>query len=165
MQVMRNLSNQVDLRERDIIRFIAEGLTDEEQVVRELRSATNFRRPREKIQFWEESKMLRSTKRGGQGSEKPKPKNQVSAKRRCYNCSSPDHELRVCPEKAKGRKCYKCSQFWHVATECKKNTTGAAQGSGGQVKRVDDRKENQEPRVRVNHNWKMITLKKDDVLD
>ena len=47
VQVMCNLRDQADLGEQDVISFIAEGLTDDEQQIRELRSATNFRRLQE----------------------------------------------------------------------------------------------------------------------
>ena len=51
MKVMRKLGDQADLGERDIIRFIAEELTDDEQLIRELRSARNIRKLRKKIQI------------------------------------------------------------------------------------------------------------------
>ena len=65
VQVMHNLGDQADLGERVIIRFIAEGLTEDEQLIRELRSATNFRRLREKIHIWDSVIVLKRPKERG----------------------------------------------------------------------------------------------------
>ncbi|KAG7199862.1 hypothetical protein KM043_014311 [Ampulex compressa] len=38
----------------------------------------------------------------------------------CYSCSSPDHNVRQCPEKSRGPKCFQCNEFGHISTACKK---------------------------------------------
>ena len=43
IQVMRNLGAQWEMAERDVIRFIAEGLTNDELIIRELRSVCGYR--------------------------------------------------------------------------------------------------------------------------
>ena len=73
VQVMHNMGDQAVLDERDIIRFIAEGLTVDPQVIRELRSATTYRRLREKIQIWEETKPHKPVSKS---AEKPKTRAQ-----------------------------------------------------------------------------------------
>ena len=118
------------MQERDVLRYIIKGVTDDEAMEVMLCSSRTYEELRDRLEFMGNAintpaagknfnnNNSKSNKKvaGAQMKGQQKPKGD-----KCYNCGGTDHKIVDCPHKDKGPKCYKCNEFGHVSSACPQN--------------------------------------------
>lgn len=136
---MKTLGRRANMEDRDVIRYIIKGVSENEGVRMTLRTARNFEELSDQLDDMDES--FRST-RDGKPPQAPtlhdkgrtvmsKPARKDHSHGKCYSCGGEGHKSSDCPHKALGPKCFKCSLFGHVSKSCPKRESGKLLVIGG----------------------------------
>ncbi|XP_078051684.1 uncharacterized protein LOC144477819, partial [Augochlora pura] len=118
---MLEIAKQADMEVSAVIKYIIDGVQDEETNKMILYGARTVRELKEKFEFYEDMKEKSRTK-----SKRPEEKKKMTTHgassqevvRRCFLCGDRHHLSANCPTKGKGVKCFKCRKFGHVASNC-----------------------------------------------
>ncbi|XP_071650029.1 uncharacterized protein [Temnothorax longispinosus] len=100
---MRTTANQGRVEDEALIRYIIDGIPDDEankQILYNSRTRST------------------SCKDKKDAKEKKEAKQSATKKAHCFACGSPDHAVKNCSHKDKGPKCFRCYQFGHVSSNC-----------------------------------------------
>ncbi|CAK9806353.1 hypothetical protein ANTPLA_LOCUS4851 [Anthophora plagiata] len=105
-----------------VIKYIIDGIQDEESNKMILYGAKSIRELKEKFESYE---TMKENSRTRSRRTEEKAKNTIRGTiaqedvRRCFLCGDRNHLSERCPMKSKGVKCFQCKEYGHIASECK----------------------------------------------
>ena len=117
------------MEERDILRYVVKGITDDENTKLVLCFSRDVEELQDKLEFIVYSPVSCKNQSNFKNNKKlsgNQPKSQGLAKlkdEKCYNCGGSGHKGAECPDREKGPKCFKCQKFDHGASACSQNKT------------------------------------------
>lgn len=119
---MFDIAKQAAIEDAAVIKYIIDGVQDEEVNKTILYGAKNIRELKEKFQLYETMKENAKVKsrRSDERQQKTSGRSNTTqeAVRRCFLCGDKNHLSAGCPGKNKGFKCFKCGQYGHIASSC-----------------------------------------------
>ncbi|XP_076686111.1 uncharacterized protein LOC143378248, partial [Andrena cerasifolii] len=122
---MLEIAKQADMEVTATIKYIIEGIQDDECNKMILYGAKSVRELKEKFESYEAMKEnARVKSRRTEEKTKKAVREGVGAVmqggvRKCFLCGDRNHLSATCPTKSKGMKCFKCQGYGHIALECK----------------------------------------------
>ena len=118
---MLDIASQADVDTDSVIRYIIDGIRDEEANKVILYGAKSIGELKKRFVIYEElrNNMKAKAKRPEDRTKKP-VRVANSGGRICFNCGLPDHISANCPVKDKGLKCFNCHEHGHIASKCPK---------------------------------------------
>lgn len=120
MLTMKELGKRGKMPDYVAIKYIVDGIRDNEINKMMLHGVTTYNDLKEKLKIYEsiKEKMKKSQvslPRPAQVQSMRKPR----VNPRCYSCGDMGHVSAECPHKQQGMKCFHCNRFGHVASECR----------------------------------------------
>lgn len=118
---MLEIAKHADMDTAAVIKYIIDGIQDEESNKMILYGARNIRELKEKFESYEDMKEnLRTRSRRTEEKTKKTIRGTTAQEnvRRCFLCGDRNHLSANCPTKSKGAKCFKCREYGHIASEC-----------------------------------------------
>ncbi|XP_061716771.1 uncharacterized protein LOC133524682 [Cydia pomonella] len=135
---MKELGKRGKMPDYVAIKYIVEGIKDQEVNKIMLYGVTTYSDLKDKLKIYEQFKAnmastSSSSNRDSSRSNKQTDKNDKAYGRfmRCYNCGEKNHTSSECPHKEKGLKCFKCLDYGHIASNCKAAASSSGLGSSG----------------------------------
>lgn len=105
---MLDIAAQANLEVRCVLRYIIDGVQDEERNKIMLYGATTVRELKDRFVAYKQMKEATRGKKKHVEGEKPKPKSTTEMKetKHCFNCGKKGHLVQSCPTKAIEPKCF-----------------------------------------------------------
>lgn len=138
--VMRDIANQSDLEERDIVRYIVKGLNDNSGNAANLYYANNLVELRRLLVFYEKIRNDGEIKPMKVVQTSSKPNNVLtpnktgleSSETRCFNCRRKGHRSDTCkfPKRPEGA-CFRCWEVGHKYRDCPKRNVAVVESPMG----------------------------------
>ncbi|XP_073954320.1 uncharacterized protein [Choristoneura fumiferana] len=127
--IMKELGKRGKMADYVAIKYIVEGIKDDELNKIMLYGVTTYSDLKEKLKIYEQLKQ--NTLRVNKEIRSKREDSTNQRVSRCYSCGEMDHASAECPHKEKGLKCFKCNDFGHIAPNCKMSLKETAGTSGG----------------------------------
>ncbi|XP_017888656.1 uncharacterized protein LOC108630103 [Ceratina calcarata] len=118
---MLEIGKQADMEIAAIIKYIINGVQDDESNKMILYGARTIRELKQKFESYEAMKENSRTKSRKAEEKTKKPACRVAGQenvRRCFLWGDRSHLSASCPTKNKVMKCFKCQEYGHVASAC-----------------------------------------------
>ncbi|XP_063531215.1 uncharacterized protein LOC134742167 [Cydia strobilella] len=123
MFTMKELGKRGKMPDYVAIKYIVEGIKDQEVNKIMLYGVSTYSELKEKIKIYEQLKENMS----GSSKEKEAKSRHVDHEKsnrrlaftRCFSCGEMSHSSAECPHKDKGLKCFWCNSFGHISSQCK----------------------------------------------
>jgi len=130
---MQEIADQDHIEEDALVQYIIDGVQDDDtnktilysaKSIRELKKCFEiYDRIKERGQRRKTTAKKDSTKDHTKDVTKTRPKTdakQPTTTKHCFNCGSPEHDVKNCTNADKGPKCFKCNDYGHIAIKCSK---------------------------------------------
>ncbi|XP_063367164.1 uncharacterized protein LOC134655656 [Cydia amplana] len=128
---MKELGKRGKMADYVAIKYIVEGIKDQEVNKIMLYGVTTYSDLKEKLKIYEQLKSnmasSSSSRDTSRSNSKQTEKNEKTHGRfiRCYSCGEKNHSSVDCPHKEKGLKCFRCDDFGHISSQCRTAVSSA----------------------------------------
>lgn len=124
MFTMKELGKRGKMADYVAIKYIIDGIQDNEINKVMLYGVTTYSDLKEKLKVYETMKGKMSKE--ARGMQQQQMKKHVRAEVRCYSCGERNHVSEECPRRQHGKKCFHCNKFGHISPECPGKTFRAS---------------------------------------
>lgn len=149
MLIMKELGKRGKMPDYVAIKYIVDGIIDDEINKIMLYGITTYADLKEKLKLYATFKknsvkdIRRSKPPSGTQSANNNRRN-AAEMMRCFNCGEKNHSSENCPHRSQGKKCFHCNEFGHISPNCpKKKMASSASGAFG----FGDQEHEQFPKV------------------
>ncbi|CAK9801710.1 Transposon Ty3-I Gag-Pol polyprotein [Anthophora plagiata] len=118
---MFDIAKQANMESSAVIKYIIDGIRDEEANKIILYGAKNIRELKEKFALYEtmkENARAKSKRIEGKFKKTNHDGAVQEPMRRCFLCGDKYHLSTHCPTKNRGARCFKCQEYGHIAPQC-----------------------------------------------
>ncbi|XP_048487728.1 uncharacterized protein LOC125491009 [Plutella xylostella] len=120
MLLMKELGKRGKMPDYVAIKYIVDGILDDELHKVMLYGATTYSELKDKLKIYETVKAKMKTQQQMQHKRwQPSDAAEKSDRRKCYSCGEISHISPECPHKNRGMKCFRCNSFGHISSECR----------------------------------------------
>ncbi|XP_063895546.1 uncharacterized protein LOC135118196 isoform X2 [Helicoverpa armigera] len=126
MFAMKELGKRGKMADYVAIKYIIDGIRDNEINKIMLYGITTYSELKEKLKIYEMIKEKTRYTEKGKDSSNIRKEEVSSYRYRCYDCGEKNHRSENCPHRNLGKKCFRCNGFGHISPNCPVNSKSSS---------------------------------------